>query len=382
MLLTPIENNLGNQYVPDEVSAPGETLQEVLEERRMTQTELAERLGLAHKTVNQIIRGKAPLTYATALGLETVLGIPASFWTAYETAYRESLTRKEVSQKLAEYTSWLNELPWKKAMALGWIRPQPSHLEQMMEILRFFGVASPKQYQEVYGSLAVQWKRSMKFPIDPGATAFWLRRGELDAAELERSPNLEWKEYDPREFERRLEEARALTREREPACFVPALQRLCALSGVAVVFVPELAGTRAGGAARWLSPGRALIQLSLRYKTNDHLWFRFYHEAAHVLKHSKKRVFLEQDKQDPDDQEREADEFAQDFLIPPREYRALGFLGKPSKEGVERFAARIGIDAGVVVGRLQNDQVIPRNWFNDLKQRYEWDQADPHGKGG
>lgn len=338
----------------------------------MTQTELAGRLGLTHKTINEIIRGKAPLTHKTALGLETVLGIPAGFWNAYETGYRESLTRKEVAEKLAAHVHWLTNIPWKKAVDKGWLRHHASSTAQLMEVLRFFGVASPKQYDEVYGNLALHWKRSEKFPIDVGATTFWLRRGELQAAELTLNLNIQWNDYEPREFEQCLIQIRALTSDREPSSFVPELQRICARAGVAVVFVPEIDGTHAGGVARWLSPVRGLIQLSLRYKTNDHLWFYFFHEAGHILKHSKKRLFLEQDGRDKDEQEREADEFAQNILIPPREYVAFCNEGKPTKAGVEAFALRIGVDPGVVVGRLQNDHVIERNWFNDLRQRYQW----------
>jgi addiction module HigA family antidote len=366
--------NFENEYAPDVVSAPGETLQEILEERGMTQTELADRLGLAHKTVNEIIRGKAPLTHETALALEIVLGIPAGFWNTYETTYRESLARKEGVQKLSASANWLDIMPWRKAVDMGWIRLRSTHSEQIIEILRFFGVASPKQYEEVYGNLAVQWKRSSRFQVDPHATAFWLRRGELLAMKLAQTSGMVWNEYDPREFERCLIDTRTLTRDREPKSFVPALQRRCALAGVAVVFVPELEGTRAGGATRWLSPVRALIQLSLRYKTNDHLWFIFYHEGAHILKHSKKRLFLEYDGKEQDDlQEKEANEFAQNILIPPREYSLLLRSGKPSKAGVEAFAERIGVDPGIVVGRLQNENKILRDRFNDLKQRYEWE---------
>ncbi len=67
----------------------------------------------------------------------------------------------------------------------------------------------------------------------------------------------------------------------------------CAAVGVAVVLVPELPGTRVSGATRWLTPGKALIQLSLRYKSDDQLWFTFFHEAAHVLLHGKRDLFIE-----------------------------------------------------------------------------------------
>ena len=371
---TRMQIDFENEYVPDVVSAPGETLQEVLEERRMTQTELADRLGLTHKTVNEIIRGKAPLTHDTALALETVLGIPASFWNTYEATYRESLARKEGAQKLAESTSWLDTIPWRKAAKMGWIQQHQSRSEQMIEILRFFGVASPKQYEEIYGGLTVQWKRSTKFRVDPNAVAFWLRCGEMEATKLAQSPELTWNEYDARKFEQCLTQIRALTCDREPESFVPKLQRICASAGVAVVFIPELEGTRAGGATRWLSPVRALIQLSLRYKTNDHLWFIIFHEIAHVLKHSKKRLFCEYDGLDRDElQEREANEFAQNVLIPSRDYSTLLRMGKLTKADVESFAERIGVDPGIVVGRLQHEGKLLPNHFDDLKQRYEWD---------
>ena len=37
-----------------------------------------------------------------------------------------------------------------------------------------------------------------------------------------------------------------------------------------------------------------MIQLSARHKSDDHLWFSFFHEAAHVLLHSKKSVFVDE----------------------------------------------------------------------------------------
>ncbi|MDQ2731429.1 MAG: helix-turn-helix domain-containing protein [Armatimonadota bacterium] len=372
MSLTLTNSRLTNEYRPDEVSAPGETLEEILEERQMTQTELAQRLGLAHKTVNEIIRGKAPLTHETALGLENVLGIPASFWNTYEMAYREFLTRKEVAERLSEYRPWLNDLPWKEAVKREWIGQHTSLIDQITAILRFFGVASPEEYKNVYGSLAVQWKSSERYPADANARAFWLRRGEIEAAKLAVKPELEWNDFDQREFEQRLREIRSLTCDIEPESFVPKLQRLCAAAGVAVVFVREIDGTRASGVTFWLSPQRALIQLSLRYRTNDSLWFAFFHEAGHVLKHSKKRVFLEQKGQEMDEQEQEANQFAQNALIPPREYMTFKNMGKPTLPSVEAFAERVGVHPGIVVGRLQTDGVLRHNCFNDLKQLYQW----------
>lgn len=82
-----------NEYNPDSISAPGETLLETLDAIGMSQTELAKRMGRPIKTINEIVQEKAAITAETALQLEQVLRIPASFWLRYEQLYRESLAR-------------------------------------------------------------------------------------------------------------------------------------------------------------------------------------------------------------------------------------------------------------------------------------------------
>ena len=61
------------------VIAPGETILEILEVNYMTQLDLAYKTGINKKTINEIIKGKAPITTSTALKLEYVFDIPASF---------------------------------------------------------------------------------------------------------------------------------------------------------------------------------------------------------------------------------------------------------------------------------------------------------------
>jgi len=84
-----------NEYRPDTVSPPGETLMETLEMRGMTQADLAARTGRTTKLVNEIIKGKAPITSDTALQLERVLGVPAEFWNNRERQYREAISRQD-----------------------------------------------------------------------------------------------------------------------------------------------------------------------------------------------------------------------------------------------------------------------------------------------
>ena len=81
-------------YEPDVVHAPGETLVEWLDERGMTQADLASRMGLSVEHINQIVKGAAPVTTETALGLEQVTRVPATFWNNLELNYRVHLARR------------------------------------------------------------------------------------------------------------------------------------------------------------------------------------------------------------------------------------------------------------------------------------------------
>src|SRR6185295_9752330 len=87
--------------------------------------------------------------------------------------------------------------------------------------------------------------------------------------------------------------------------------------GVAVVILRAPAGCRASGATRFLSPEKALLQLSFRYLTDDHFWFTFFHEAGHLLLHGEAGFYLEGEDRTSTIAEEEANEFAAAVLVPP-----------------------------------------------------------------
>ena len=89
-------------------------------------------------------------------------------------------------------------------------------------------------------------------------------------------------------FREVLLKARALTRTTDPHDWLPQLQEICRRVGVVVIIEKELPKARVNGVARWLSPYKALIQLSARYLRDDILWFTFFHEAGHLLLHGRK----------------------------------------------------------------------------------------------
>ncbi len=350
-----------------DVSPPGETLREMLDERSMSQVELAQRMGRPVKTINEIINGKAAITSETAVELEVVLGASAEFWTAREAAYRNALARAEQSERHARMTEWAAKFPLSRMAKYKWLDLPKDPTLRVKEVLGYFGVSSEEQWKATYESLSVSYKTALAFKSDAHALSAWLRQGELEAARLDLGS------YQKAAFLAVLRSARRLTM-CDPNVFVPALTDSCAAVGVAIVFVPELPRSHVFGATRWLSADTALIQLSARYKTDGHLWFSFFHEAAHVLLHNKRNVFLEFGESDSAE-EQEANTWASDFLIAPDKLRAFLDRGLRSAQHIEAFAHEVGVSPGIVVGRLQYDGILPYHTHTSLFLRYKW--AEP-----
>jgi len=352
-----------NEYRPDYVSAPGETLAEVLEIRTMSQSELASRTGRTAKHINEIIKGKARITPETSLQFERALGIPASFWNSRERDYNEFVARRNEAVAIRANLQWATLFPYKEMAKRGWVENIRDRAKRLSNLLNFFGVASPAAWNAYWNGIQIAYRVSQSYQPDRYALAAWLRRGELTGQRLECQP------FDADKFRHCLSQARSLTR--EPASvFKGRLIELGAACGVAVAFVRELPET-ASGATRWLAPDKALLQLSLKYKTDDQLWFTFFHEAAHILSHHKKSIFIEGGERSSKE-EKEANRFAADFLIPPAKYRLLAASPRLTCETIRSFAEDLGIAPGIVVGRLQKEKRLPYSQCNRFKKQLFW----------
>lgn len=354
-----------------EVSPPGETLLELIEERGIAQSELARRMGRPLNAINEIVLGTKEITEDTALELERVLGAPAHFWLARESRYREYLARQRDAQRTPDRMDWLNSLPLKEMQEAGHLpagRLSASFKATLIEpALRFFGVASPEGWQKQYQTVQAAFRRSHPAKqTDTAAITAWLRLGEIAAQQRETSA------YSADKLRANLHDMRALSVQTAPE-IGNGLQALCAQAGIVLLFVPAFAGTHVSGVARWLGE-RPLIQLSLQGKWNDIFWFNFFHEVGHILKHPKRAVFLD-DASSGDatagKEEQEANQFAAEVLIPAAERKALEQMAI-TVATVQAFARGVGIHPGIVVGALQHmrrlDYASP---LTRLKQRYE-----------
>lgn len=353
------------EFMPKWVSAPGDTIADILADRRMSTSDFARRIGETAESAEALLHGKTPITLGTARKLNDTLGATVEYWMSRDFQYREGVARQHQERR-----AWLRSLPLHDMVRFGWIeRVRPN--DEFEVCLRYFGVSSLQAWHAKYRAVErlAAFRKSASFESRPASLAAWLRRGELEAEDIKCRP------WDPERFMATLSKARALIRKKDPKIFLPALQQICAESGVAFVVVRYPNGCRASGATRFLSPKKALMQLSLRHMSDDQFWFTFFHESAHLIQHSNKDIFVEGIDGDGSREEREANEFASDILIPNQYYSQM--LKQPiTTKSVIRMAQRMGLSPGILVGQLQHRGLIGFNRFNRLKRRFAWSDAD------
>lgn len=353
-----------NQYQPDYAVPPGWAIEERLAAHGISHAEFARRCDRSAKLISEIIAGKAPIEPKTALQFEKVLGVDASIWLGMETDYRLRQSREAEAKEAEGSGGWSKTFPVRELVKRGAIRNPSSNSETVSELLAFFGVASIRAWQTKYGSASIAYRHSPSFKSDESALTAWLRLVEIDA-ETQACGG-----FGQAAFKTSLKRLRQLTRGEVPKALDKARQ-LCNDAGVALSLIKPFPKMRVSGAAWWLSPRRPVIALSARHKTDDHLWFSLFHEAAHILLHSRKSVFLDGTNADGGELEIQANEWAAQFLVPRSEWRRFVASRPHNRSEVERFALSQGIAPGIVVGRLQHEGILPWDRLNSLKVRLE-----------
>jgi HTH-type transcriptional regulator / antitoxin HigA len=341
------------------ISPPGDTLAETIYELKISQTELANRMGRPVKTINEIIQGKTAITSETAIQLERVTDIPADFWLEREKNYRLELAEILEAERLIEEKEWLKNFPLKEMISLQWLRLESRQpLECVDAIFRFFRVGGKDAFytSSCFATIEKQnYRLTNQTKKNPYALAAWLRQGEIQASQMEVG------EFDRAGFKGALIEIKKIM-VAHPANFFELLAVQCAEVGVKIVHTPKLPNSKVHGATRWIAD-TPVIQISNQFQRNDIFWFTFFHEAGHILKHGKKEVFLEglEYTEEGPVKEAEADAFAIASTYSEKEeaeFMALRRNGTWSTDQIIEYAQKINTHPAMIVGRLERKRII------------------------
>ena len=353
-------------FYTDSPIHPGIHLKDTLKEIGINQTNLSKRIGLSRKVINEIITGKAPITANTAILLERITNVPAHFWNNLQKNYELNIAVLQQKLNIQQDCDLLKKFPVRKMINYGWIPEARKKEEKVYNLYKFFSIAKLDNFEN---ALAIQFRRSIKGSYSKESIFAWLRKGEIDVQKIRTD------DFNKSMLIKSMSYLRSLTNS-APNIFQPEITKTCASAGIAVAFIPELPKTFINGATFWINNTKAALLLSLRFKTNDHLWFSFFHEIAHLLIHKNMNSFIDNDDNSlsPEElrREKEADEFAANTLIPKDHWDHFRKIALFSKTKVLDFSQKINIAPGIVVGRLQKEGLIPYSHLNGLKERYDW----------
>lgn len=335
---------------------PGATIREQLEDRGMTQKEFALRMDMSEKHISRLISGDVRLTSDVALRIEYVLGVPAQFWMNLETIYQEKYARARAENEMDADIEIAKQFPYVEMAKLGWVEPTRIATEKVTNLRMYFQVAK----LDALDSLTIPgiaYRRTEVKTKSNYALAAWAQRARIEARDRDVSSiNLE-------KLERYIPYIRAMTLE-DPETFCPKLVSMLAECGIALVFLPHMKGSFLHGAS-FIDGNKIVMGLTVRDRDADRFWFSLFHEIAHILK-----GHIGKTNGATDDDEKDSDMFSAEVLIPSSEFEAFVKHRVFTECAIREFANSIGIAPGIVVGRLQKENIIGFEQMHGLKQQY------------
>lgn len=349
------------EYKPDYYVIPGETLQETIEYLNMTQSEFAKRMGMTEQSLVRIIKGEQPITQETAQKLELVTGVSNEFWMNLEAQYHKQKLLVEEQKKAELYSAWLKQLPVQELIKRKYINKVTDVVVLVREVLGLFRISSIETFDSAVKRMAATARGSAAYNTHPITAFTYIAMGLKDAEGINVEP------YDRAKLRQVLYLVKAMSADL-PSDFSTRLQGLFASAGVALVYVPQIKGVHLHGVSKWLSPTKAMIIMNIRGKGEDKFWFSLFHEAAHLLLHSKKMLYISDSSPD-NEEEQEADNFAAEFLI-PESYNERIVIAQ-TQQDIEAIGTELGIAPGIVVGRYHH---LTGKWnaFAHLIRKLEW----------
>jgi HTH-type transcriptional regulator/antitoxin HigA len=335
------------KHVPMGFPSPLAAIEFRMEQSGASARDLIPLIGSRAK-VSEVLSGKRPLTLAMARALHEHLGIPA-----------EVLLRapRGGSSQSIDQLDW-TRFPLKAMAKLGWI-PSARNLVArarplMLDLIRRAGgpaVAEVALYRksqharantksDPYALKAWCWK--VLADGNEARPAIPYRIGTVNVEFLRQLAHLSWLQDGPR-----------------------LAAEFLAKHGIAMVTVPHLPRTYLDGAALRLEDGTPVIGLTLRYDRIDNFWFCLLHELAHVGRHMDadgEDVFVDDltlrpaDGARDDPKEVQADEWAEEALIPKAIWETSIARLDPSPMAVMNVANALQIHPAIVAGRIRHEQ--------------------------
>lgn len=350
----------------DFIIHPGETLQEILLDKGMSQRELSIRSGVSEKHVSTIIKGTKPISVSYAKKLEYALGIDASFWINLQSIYdKELLDFEEYHNISEEELSILKHLKYiiEFLISIGKIDSGDDEVLKVLNLRRILGVSSLTTIPSLTYNAA--YRAQVRTKADVYVMFAWQKICEILTEDI----TVE-NELDLNMLKNKLPEIKNLMFS-DVTTIRKELKNIFSECGIAFEIVKHFAGAPVQGFIKKAESGRIILCMTIRGGFADMFWFTLFHEIAHILNNDIKQKFIDFNSVD-NKVEESANKFSNNILINSKAYS--DFIKKQdfSLNSINKFAEEQKVCNFIIIGRLQHDRFIPWQKYSNEKLIYKW----------
>jgi len=349
---------------------PGETLKEMLEDREMTQRELAIRTDVTETHVSNIVNCLKPISVSFAKRLEYALGVDASFWINLQANYdREmadfeevnliSTEELEILQRLKGITEYIQDI--------GLFDPDVQGSMLVIEWRKLLNISSLLRIPEI--SQAGAYRLAVADSVDPYVLFTWLRIADLITKNQQVN-----QELDIDRLKSNLHLIKGLTFENVDIIQLK-LKEIFAECGVKFAIIKHFTGAPVQGVIKRNHDGTLTLIMTVRRKFADVFWFTLFHEIGHILNGDIEDRLIDYEFTNNESEVR-ANAFAANTLIDPEQYHLLVEAGDFSLPRIRQFCSEQNIPTFMLIGRLQRDDHLKYYQYSDEKIGYELDNIE------
>jgi len=350
-----------NNFQPNWASPLRETVNLLASINSLERQDLCRSLQINEFELDEILDGVVDLSISHAEYFSTSLGGSIDFWLNRAKIYKTDQENLRAQKENEDIISWCKNFPISELKKRGWICTKKPLAESLFH---FFNIKKIEEWDTITNKKSIAFRKANSSDIY--ATHAWIQEASNRILKNDAIA------YNKKNLPTISQEIRELTRLSVNEDTISAIKGLLAKCGIYFIVLPALPGSKVSGVLKIIGKDSLLLLLSDRYKTNDHFWFTLFHEIGHALLHfNGETIFDYEDMTDSfSNFEIEANNFAESILIPQTYQNELHHL-KDNYRSILKFAKKIGIAPGIVVGQMQHKGLIPRSYLNKLKEKIQ-----------
>ncbi|MFV0577400.1 MAG: helix-turn-helix domain-containing protein [Fusobacterium ulcerans] len=363
-------NNLIVEYKNMIAFHPGYYIKELIEEEELTQQEFAKKIGTTPKTISKLLNGEINLSDEVAIGLAIMYKTSVEVWKNLQRKYEDVMNEIKKNEDIKKQIVVLEYIDYNFFVEQKLVEPAKTKKEKIENLCSYFNVASLKSFDRIDYFTSYRKENTKIYEKNIINSNLWVQTAINEGVKLNISQH-----FDKEKLLKSIPEIRKMTLQ-SPKVFYPRLKEIFKECGVSFILLPHLKNSKINGAVKWINKEKVILAINVRRKFADIFWFSLFHEIKHVLQKKIAMTILsdgytEETLQNLDKTlENEADEFSKNTLISKEEYEDFVLKSDFSKDSICRFAKSINIHSGIVVGRLQKENIIGYDKYNDLREKY------------